>query len=98
MGYKGKRWKVKGTKRGREAVRERVNESERERQCERSKPESTENENSVKETAETSPDVSLHTLSGSITHGNPRGKQNPQTHRQYKDMLIINFGSRDYHQ
>lgn len=61
----------------------------RERQCERSKPESRENENSVKETAETSPDVSLHTLSGSITHGNPRGKQNPQAHRQYKDMLIL---------
>lgn len=67
----------KGTKRGREIVKERVNKKER--QCERSQRESRENENRVKETAETSPDASLHTLSGSIIHANPREKQNPQT-------------------
>lgn len=75
---------IEGTKRGRETARERerVNERERERDRERrsvkrSKPESRENENRVKETAETSPDASLHTLSGSITHANPERKQNP---------------------
>lgn len=28
MGYRGKRWKVRGTKRGRETVKERVNKRE----------------------------------------------------------------------
>lgn len=43
----------------------------------------------MKETAETSPDASLHTLSGSIIHANPREKQNPQTEK--KHMLITSI-------
>lgn len=35
--------------------------------------------NRVEETAETSPDVSLHTMSGSIIHANPKGEN--KTHK-----------------
>lgn len=46
----------------------------------------------MKETAETSPDASLHTLSGSIIHANPREKQNPQTgKKKQKNMLITSI-------
>lgn len=96
MGYKDKGWKVRG-QRGEERQRksERERKRDRERQCERSKRESRESENRVKETAETSPDASLHTLSGSITHANPRGKQHTHTHSAKKDN---NFNSMAAHQ
>lgn len=44
--------------------------------------------NRVEETAETSPDVSLHTMSGSIIHANPKGeKQNPQIHTHIEKAI-----------
>lgn len=76
----------RGTKRGRETVKESELKREREREKGGVKRASqrAENGNRVKETAETSPDASLHTLSGSITHANPRGETKPTQNTQYK--------------
>lgn len=68
MGYKGKRWKVRG-QRGEERCEK---ESEQKRERGSVKVRGQRDENRVEETAETSPDASLHTLSGSISHANTR--------------------------
>ena len=67
-----------------ELKRESERERERERGGVRRASQRAENGNRVKETVETSPDASLHTLSGSITHANPRGGNKTHTNTQYK--------------